>query len=94
MAGIGVISFAIRQICRTGIDVGSLVVAKAFPREGAILAPGSIEDRNVRYDLLLLDQPVEHRRRTVGRVAGAPLWPDASDLVLLASSDLVPKLQL
>jgi hypothetical protein len=48
----------------------------------------------VRYDLLLLDQPVEHRRRTVGRVAGAPLWPDASDLVLLASSDLVPKLQL
>ena len=62
---------------RTGIGVGGLVIAEVLPREGTILALGLVEDRYVRRDLLLLDQPVERRRRAVGRVAGEPLWLEA-----------------
>ena len=58
---------------RTGISVGGLIIAEVLPREGTILALGSVEDRDVRRDRLLLDQPVEHRCRAVGRVAGEPL---------------------
>ena len=32
-----------------------------------------VDDRNVRGDALLLDQPVEHRRRAIGRVGGEQL---------------------
>ena len=67
--------------CRTGIGVGGLVIAEVLPREGTILALGSIEDRDVRRDLLLLDQLVEHRRRAVGRVAGEALWLEAEPLL-------------
>src|SRR5688572_28136909 len=37
--------------------------------EGAVLALGLVPDRDVRLDLLLLHQPREHRRRTVGHVS-------------------------
>src|SRR4030095_1422135 len=40
----------------TGIRVGALVVAELPPREGPIPAPGLVDDRGVRRDLLLLDQ--------------------------------------
>ena len=48
---------------RAGIRVSELVVAKVLTREGAVVALGPIMDWDVRHDLLLFDQPVQHGRR-------------------------------
>ena len=40
---------------RTDIDVAFIVIGKILAREGSIVAPGFIEDGNVRFDPLLMD---------------------------------------
>ena len=59
------------------IGIGAFVIAEVLPREGPILALGPVEDGDVRGDLLLLDEPVQHRRRPVGGIAREPLRPEA-----------------
>src|SRR6476659_6458710 len=52
------------------IDVPFLVEPEVLPREGPILALLFVDDRNVRCDLLLVDDPVERIRRTISRIGG------------------------
>src|SRR6266511_3736569 len=47
-----------------------LVKPEVFSREGPILALLFVDDRNVRRDLLLIDDPVERIRRAIRRIGG------------------------
>ena len=47
---------------RTNVDVLRLVEREVFPRERTVLSFGLVDHRDVRGDLLLVDQPVEVRR--------------------------------
>src|SRR5262245_34736463 len=53
---------------RAYIDVPILVEGKVLSAQRAIFALGFLNDRNVRSDPLLVDDPVERRRRSVGSV--------------------------
>jgi hypothetical protein len=46
----------------TDIDVALVVEGKIVSAQRAVRAPGLVDDRNVRRDLLLVDQPIERRR--------------------------------
>ena len=48
---------------RADVDVALLVEGEVLAREGAVLALGFVDDGNVRSDLLVVDEPVEVRRR-------------------------------
>src|SRR5262249_62125452 len=48
---------------RAYIDVAIVVEGKVLPSQRAIFALGFLNDRNVRSDPLLVDDPVERRRR-------------------------------
>ena len=45
--------------CWTDVDVTRLVEGEVLAREGTVVTLGLVDDRNVRCDLLLIDQPVE-----------------------------------
>src|SRR5215468_1813989 len=53
---------------QTYIDVPILVEGKVLSAQPAIFALGFLNDRNVRSDPLLVDDPVQRRRRSVGSV--------------------------
>src|SRR5262249_29279374 len=65
---------------RADICVSDLVIMKVLAREGAVVALGPIMDWDVRLDLLLFTQPVQHGRRPVGRIGGEPLRLEAQAL--------------
>ena len=46
-----------------------MVVGEVLAREGAIPALGFVEDRDMRFDPLLMDQPIQHLGRAVCSVA-------------------------
>ena len=48
--------------------------------ERAVPALGFIEDRNVRFDVLLSDEPAQHVRRAIGRVRGQYAWVQVETL--------------
>src|SRR5262249_39474196 len=58
--------------CWTGVSVALLVKREVFPTEGSVLAIRLIDHRDVGCDLLVLDQPVEGRSRTIGRISRKP----------------------
>jgi hypothetical protein len=49
----------------TDINVALVVVGEAVPGEGPVGTLGFVEHRNVRFDALFVDQPVEHLSRTI-----------------------------
>src|SRR6185437_13861029 len=55
---------------RTDIDITCLIEGEVIPAQRAILAPRLVDDRNVRRDPLLVDNPIERLRRAIGRVGG------------------------
>src|SRR5205085_1990716 len=62
-----------RLALRAGIRVGALVVAEVLSGEGPIFTLGPVENGDVRCYLLLLNQPVQHRGRSVGGIGGEAL---------------------
>jgi hypothetical protein len=46
----------LRGILRIGVGVGGFVVAEIVTREDPVFSLGLVDDRDVRRDLLLLDQ--------------------------------------
>src|ERR1700751_4920202 len=58
--------------CWTGVNIALLIKCEVFPTEGRILAIRLVDHRDVGCDLLVLDQPVEGRSRTIGRVSRKP----------------------
>src|SRR5262249_26265299 len=64
----------------TGVDVTRLVEREVFSRKNAILTLGFIDDGNVRGDLLLANDPVEHRGRPIGGVGCKPFGLQAKAL--------------
>jgi hypothetical protein len=52
----------------TGVEVSPMVIGEVGPLEGAVLAPGFVEDRNVRVGPALMHEPAEHLGRAVGTV--------------------------
>ena len=58
---------------RTDVGVGLAVVGEVGALEGPVLSRRLVEDGDVRLDAVLLDKPVEHRRRAVGAVGDQPL---------------------
>ena len=61
---------------RAHINIAILVEGEVVSAQGAIIAVGFVDDRNVRRDLLVVDKPVEVRRRPVGRIGSQPLGLD------------------
>jgi hypothetical protein len=53
---------------RAYIDVAIFVEREVVSAQRAVFALGFVDDRNVRSNLLLVDDPVERRRRPIGRV--------------------------
>src|ERR1044071_6079444 len=53
---------ALPELLSGGADVAVslVVISKVITREGAIAAVRFVEDRNVRLDRVLIDQPVQH----------------------------------
>jgi hypothetical protein len=45
--------------CWADIDVALFVEDEVFPTEGAILALRFIDDRDMRRDILVVDEPIE-----------------------------------
>jgi hypothetical protein len=45
--------------CRTDIDVALFVEPEVFPTKGPVLALRLVDDRNLRGDVLVLDEPAE-----------------------------------
>src|SRR5664280_532057 len=66
---------------RADIYVALFVEPEVFPAEGSILALRLIDDRDVRRDIHVVDQPVEVRARTIGRITGEPLGLDTEALL-------------
>ena len=66
---------------RADVGVGARVVVELLAREGAVLSPGLVDDGDVRGDLLVFDQPVQHRRRSIGGVRGEPLRLETKSLL-------------
>src|SRR5664280_3329486 len=58
---------------RAMVDVASRIVPKVAARESAVISLRFVEHRDMWRDTLLLDQPVQHRSRTVSSVGGKPL---------------------
>ena len=69
---------------RADVDVALLVEGEVLAREGAVFALGLVDDGDVRRDLLVVDEPIEVRRRTVGRIGSEPLGLDAEAFSALA----------
>src|SRR6476659_11353939 len=65
---------------RTVINVARRVISKVTTREGAIVPLRFVEHGDVWRDALLLDQPVQHRSRTVSGISDKPLWLEAEAL--------------
>src|SRR6185436_8008332 len=53
---------------RTIVSISLGVVSEIAAREGAILSLRLVDDGDVWGDLLLLDEPVQHRRRSIGGI--------------------------
>src|SRR4029434_7856945 len=69
---------ACRQGLAGGADIGvrGFVVAEVLAREGPVFSLGLVDDRDMRRDPLLRDQPVQHRRRSIGGISGEPVRLD------------------
>src|SRR4051794_907294 len=63
------------------VDVAGRVISKVAPRESAIIPLRLIEHRNMWRDALLLDQPVQHRSRSVSGIPDKSLWFETEALL-------------
>src|SRR4029077_2053045 len=63
-----------RLTARADVDVVFGVISELLAREGAIASSRSVEQRHVRLDPLLIDEPTKHLRRTVGAIAEKAFW--------------------
>src|SRR5262249_3193754 len=50
------------------VDIALLVKREVSPRKGAVLTYRLVDNRDVRRNLLLIDDPVERRSRSVGAI--------------------------
>src|SRR5450631_1331789 len=66
---------------RAVVDVAGRVISKVAAREGAILPLRLIEHRDMWRDAFLLDQPVQHRSRSVSGIPDKPLWLETEALL-------------
>src|SRR3954465_15977977 len=72
--------------CRQGparravVDVACRIISKVAAREGAVISLRFVKHGDMWRDTLPLDQPVQHRSRTVSSIASKPLWPEAKAL--------------
>jgi hypothetical protein len=57
---------------RADVDIAILVEREVSPREGAVLTHRLVDNRDVRRNLLLVDDPIERRSRSVGRIGSQP----------------------
>jgi hypothetical protein len=53
---------------RADVDIALLVKREVSPRKGAVLTYLLVDNRDMRRNLLLIDDPVEHRSRSVGAI--------------------------
>src|SRR5690242_14624157 len=74
--------------CWTGVNIALLIKCEVFPTEGRILAIRLVDHRDVGCDLLVLDQPVEGRSRTIGRVSRKPRRLNVEALLSTLDHDL------
>src|SRR5262249_24195498 len=74
--------------CWTGVSVALLVKREVFPTEGSVLAIRLVDHRDVGCDLLVLDQPVEGRSRTIGRISRKPRRLNVEALLSTLDHDL------
>ena len=58
-----------------------MVVGEVGSLEGAVAALGLVEDRDVRLDPALMNQPGEHLGRAVGAVGGQPFRVEAEAIL-------------
>src|SRR5262249_5948188 len=63
------------------VDIAFLVESEVSPRKGAVLAYRFVNNRDVRRNLLLVDDPVERRSRSVGAIGPQPLRLSSQRLV-------------
>src|SRR5688572_667270 len=68
-------------VVRADVDASALLPLEVGPREGAVLALGLVDDGNVRRNLPLLNEPIEHGSRAVGRVGRQPVGLQAKALL-------------
>src|ERR1700742_990959 len=73
---------------RAVVDVGGRIISKVAAREGAIISLRLVDNRNMRCDVFLLDQPVQHRSRPVSGIPDKPSGLEAE--ALLCSLDHGP----
>jgi hypothetical protein len=66
---------------RADIHVALFVEPKVFPAEGSVLALRFVDNRDVRRDILVFDEPVEVRAGTIGRIGREPLGFDIEALL-------------
>src|SRR5580704_10082806 len=48
---------------RTGVNVARLVIAEVLAREATIFPSLHVDDRDVRFDLFVIDEPIKSWRR-------------------------------
>ena len=65
---------------RAVVDVAGRIISKVAAREGAVISLRLVENRNMRRDALLLDQPVQHRSRPISGISDEPLWLETKAL--------------
>src|SRR4051794_8765540 len=65
---------------RAMVDIASRIISKVAAREGAVISLRFVDHGDMWRDTLLLDQPVQHRSRTVSGIASKPLWFEAKAL--------------
>src|SRR5438270_464658 len=65
----------------TVIEVACRLIAKVAAREGAVISLRPVEHRDMRRDTLLLDEPVQHRSRTIGGIGRESLGLETEALL-------------
>src|SRR4051794_13683903 len=66
---------------RAVVDVVGRIISKVAPREGAIIPLRLIEHRDMWRDTLLLDEPVQHRGRSICGIPDKSLWLETEALL-------------
>src|SRR4029077_990299 len=66
---------------RAAVDVGGRIISKVAARKGAIISLRLVDNRNMRCDVFLLDQPVQHRSCPVSGIPDKPSGLEAETLL-------------
>lgn len=72
---------------RTDVKIAILVIGEVLPRDGAVVTPGFVPDRDVRLDAAL-DQPTEHLPGAVEFRIGVNIGDRSTELMELLMQPL------